>query len=73
MPDYDFLSRLYRSLKWPLEYIPNARETNIIRHYIRETERGHMTDNTAIERCSGDIMGWNYHPTKSYGGIIKGE
>ena len=66
MPQSDFLSRLFKAAGWSSDHKLNEREDRIIAHYIRETERGHMTDNTAIERAVGDIKGWNWHPTRCY-------
>ena len=38
----------------------SARSSNIIRHYQCELDRGHMSRNTALDRCMGDLAGSNY-------------
>lgn len=65
MARYDFIPRLYLMLNWDASHIPNNRESNIIRHYLRETIREHMTDNTALERAAGDIKGWRWSITNT--------
>jgi len=39
------------------------RNGRIIAHYQREIDCGHMDQYTALERCLGDLMGRNYHPS----------
>jgi hypothetical protein len=68
--DADFIQRLCLMLG---KAKFDERETNIIRHYHRQMERGVMTRNTALDRCCGDIKGWNWHPTRCYGNTIRGE
>ena len=38
----------------------SPRSMNIVRHYQAELDRGHMSRNTALERCLGDLAGRNY-------------
>jgi hypothetical protein len=47
-------------LNKPIEF--SSRSSNIIKHYQAEVDRGHMSRNTALERCLGDMAGRNYKP-----------
>jgi len=60
---------LLTSLAQHLKVVPtdltltSARNSRIIAHYQREIDCGHMDQYTAFERCLGDLMGRNYHPS----------